>query len=386
MDFAFNDTQEMIRALARDFAREILTDRVEEIEAEENVGHFPPDIYDAMCEAGFLGIAFPEELGGTGAGHDCMTICLEELAKVSPSAATALNISLTPMEAIMLYGTEAQKQAIIPASIAGTDKPAMAFTEPGTGSDPKQLKTVARLEGDTWVINGVKRFISNAQYPGTLLLYALEADTGAVTAFVVDKFCKGYSISTPWDKVGLKGSAVYDIFLDDVEVPNDAMHILGKRGDGFAILKGVTGFGKLGFSSVFLGTLAGALDRARDYITTKTHRDGVITKFQAVQMKFASLLGVYESCRYMVYRAAQLADSPEDPAFVPYSALVKAHVGDQALQGCILAMNLMGSYGVMQEYRVENFLRDALIGPHVEGQTDVQRVIAAGYFATQTLD
>ncbi len=385
MEFKLNEMQEMIRDLARDFAKSALHDRIDEIEAEENVGHFPPDLYQQMCDSGFLGIAFPEAYGGNGMGHDCMTLCLEELAKISPSAATALNITLTPLEAVMMYGTEAQKAAIIPPALTGETNPAMAFTEAGTGSDPKQLKTVARLEGDTWVINGVKRFISNAQYPGELLLYALEADTGAVTAFIVDKFCEGYTISTPWDKVGLKGSAVYDVFLDDVKVPNDAAHILGKRGDGFGVLKGVTGYGKLGFSSIFLGTLGGALDRARDYITTKTHREGVITKFQAVQIKFAQLLAVYESCRFMVYKAAELGGDPFDPNFVPYSALVKAHVGDAALQGCILAMNLMGSYGVMAEYRVENFLRDALIGPHVEGQTDVQRVIAAGYFATHDL-
>ncbi len=382
MEFKLNEMQKMIRDLAHDFAHDVLASRVDEIEADQNVGHFPDDLYQAMCDAGFLGIAFPEEYGGIAAGHDCMTLCLEELAKISPSTATALNISLTPMEAIMMYGTEEQKAAIIPSAISGETKPAMAFTEPGTGSDPKQLKTVARLEGDTWIINGVKRFISNAQYPGVLLLFALEAETGAVTGFLVDKFCEGYSISTPWEKVGLKGSAVYDVFLDDVKVPNDAMHILGERGKGFAQLKGVTGYGKLGFSSVFLGTLAGAMDRAKEYITTKVHRDGVITKFQAVQMKFAELVSTYEACRYMVYRAAAMGDDPSDPAFVPYSAMVKAYVGDNALRGCILAMNLMGSYGVMNEYRVENFLRDALIGPHVEGQTDLQRVIASGYFTT----
>lgn len=380
MDFKLTENQIMIQNLAREFARDVLKDRVEEIEAKENVGHFPGDIYQQMCDVGFLGIPFAEEFGGLDFGYDCLAIAWEELAKVSPSAACALHISMTPMEAIALFGTQEQKEFYLPRAIAGETKPAMAFTEPGTGSDPKQLLTTARLEGDTWVINGVKRFISNAQYPGELLLYAKEADTGAITCFLVDKFCEGYTISTPWDKVCLSGSAIYDVFLDDVKVPNDALHILGERGKGFNILKDVVGYGKLGFSSIFLGCVGGSMDLARDYINTKVHRDGVITKFQAVQLKYAQLLATHETCRLMVYKLASLGNTPEDPAFVPYSALVKSYVGEQALQGCIQAMNLMGSYGVTAEYRVENFIRDALLGPLVEGQTDMQRVITAGYF------
>ena len=380
MEFRLNEDQTMIRDLARSFARDVLKDRVEEIEDRSKVGHFPEDVYQQMCGTGFLGIPFAEDYGGLDMGYDSLVLCWEELSRQSPSAACALHISLTPMEAVALYGTQEQKDFYLPRAIAGETKPAMAFTEPGTGSDPKQLLTTAKLEGDVWVINGVKRFISNAQYPGELILFAREADTGAITCFMVDKFCAGYSISSPWDKVGLLGSAVYDIFLDDVKVPNDALHILGERGKGFNILKAVTGYGKLGFSSIFLGCMSGSLDLAREYITTKKHRDGVITKFQSIQMKYIQLLALYESCRMMVYKAGEMANDPENPAFVPYSAMIKAHVGDQALQGCILAMNLMGSYGVMGEYRVENFLRDALIGPHVEGQTDLQRVAAAGYF------
>lgn len=138
---------------------------------------------------------------------------------------------------------------------------------------------------------------------------------------------------------------------------------------------------KLGFSAVFLGAFGGAVNAAKKYITTKVHRDSTITKFQAVQMKFATMLSKYESCRYMVYNCAETAnDHNRLQEMLGQSALVKAYVGDTAVEGCVLAMNLMGSYGVMKEYQTERFLRDALIGPRVEGQTDVQRVIAAGYY------
>lgn len=379
MEFKLNETQEMIRNLARDFATEVFPDRIEEI--EKNDGHFPDDLYQKMAEAGFMGIAFDEKYGGIGAGYDSFVLAFEELSKVSPSAATSLLITLLPLEAINLYGTEEQKQAFIPSGIEGKTRGSMAFTEPGTGSDPKQLTVTAKLEGDKWILNGTKRFISNAQYEGPILLYAREKETGACTAFLFDKFGKGYSISTPWEKIGLRGSAVYDIFLDNVEVPNDEFHILGKSGDGFNILKATTAYGKLGFSAVFLGTLGGAVDLAKKYIKSKAHRDSNITKFQAVQMKFINMLSKYESCRYMVYNCAETAsDHKRLNEMLGQSAMVKAYVGDTAVEGCVLAMNLMGSYGVMEEYRVENFMRDALIAPHIEGQTDVQRVIAASYY------
>lgn len=378
MEFQLNETQKSIRGLAQDFASKVLSKRIDDI---ENVGHFPKDVYQQMADIGLLSIAFEEKYGGIEAGYDSFVLAYEELAKVSPSAATALLITLLPLEAVNLFGSEAQKAAYITPSIAGEIRGSMAFTEASTGSDPKQLTTTARLEGDTWVINGVKRFISNASYPGPMLLYAKEADTGMCTAFLFDKFTEGYSISTPWEKIGLLGSPCYDVFFDEVKVPNDEFHILGKRGDGFNILKATTAYGKLGFSAVFLGALGGAVDAAKEYIKTKAHRDGTIAKFQAVQMKYATLLSKYESCRYMVYSCGELAnDHSRLPEMLGKSALVKAYVGDTAVEGCVLAMNLLGSYGVMKEYQVERFLRDALIGPHVEGQTDVQRVIAAGYY------
>lgn len=386
MEFKLNETQSTIQDLARDFAKNVLDKRIDDI---EEVGHFPKDVYQQMADAGLLSIAFDEELGGIGAGYDSFVLAYEELAKVSPSAATALLITLLPLEGINLFGTPEQKQAYIPASLTGSYRGSMAFTEAGTGSDPKQLTTVARLEGDTWVISGVKRFISNAAYPGPMLLYANEAETGACTAFLFDKFegeqfVKGYSLSTPWEKIGLLGSPCYDIFLDEVRVPNDAMHILGQRGDGFKILKATTAYGKLGFSAVFTGALGGAVDAAKQYVTTKVHRSGTITKFQAIQMKYATLLAKYDSCRLMVSDCAEVAnDHTRLGEMLGKSALVKAYVGDTAVEGCVLAMNLMGSYGVMKEYQVERFLRDALIGPHVEGQTDVQRVIAASYYLNQ---
>lgn len=378
MEFKLNETQESIQNLARDFAEKVLSPRIDDI---EEVGHFPTDIYQQMADTGLLGIAFDEKYGGIGAGYDSFVLAFEELSKVSPSAATALLITLLPLEAINLFGSEEQKQAYIGPSIEGKLRGSMAFTEPSTGSDPKQLTTTARLDGDTWVISGVKRFISNAAYAGPMLLYAKEAETGKCTAFLFDKPIEGYSTSTPWEKVGLLGSPCYDVFLDEVRVPNDDFHILGKRGDGFTILKATTAYGKLGFSAVFLGAFGGAVNAAKDYVTTKVHRDSTITKFQAIQMKFATMLSKYESCRYMVYNCAETAnDHSRLEEMLGQSALVKAYVGDTAVEGCVLAMNLMGSYGVMKEYQAERFLRDALIGPHVEGQTDVQRVIAAGYY------
>ena len=392
MEFKLTEEQKDIVDLAKEFANEVFTDEFIE-ESEANVGHFPKEIYAQMVEAGFMGITFGEQYGGSDLGYVTFTMAMEELAKISPSAATTLLISLLPLEAIAIFGTQEQKDKWITESVNNPEcRGSMAFTEPSTGSDPKQLKTTAKLVGDTWVINGVKRFISNAQYGGPMLVYAnVDGDPKKCTAFLFEKHKEdgtpvdGYSISTPWKKIGLKGSACYDVFFDDVKVPNTPEHILGNIGDGMPILKATTAYGKLGFSAVFLGALGGAHDKAKKYAIEKVHRDGNITKFQAVQMKYVNLLAKYESCRYLVYKCGEMAnDAHADHKLLNKmageAALVKAYVGDTAVEGCVLAMNIMGSYGVMDEYKVENFLRDALIGPHVEGQTDVQRVIAASYY------
>lgn len=377
MEFKLNESQQMIRDMARDYAQNTLASRVEEIESAEK---FPVDLFGVMAEMGFLSMNFPEAYGGMDLGHMSTSLAIEEISKVSGSAGTVLTVSLLPLETINMYGTEAQKQKYLVPGLQGQGIGSFAFTEAETGSDPKQLTTIAVKTGEgAYKISGVKRFISNAAYEGPMVLFVKEAETEECTAFLVDKFCKGYSLSTPWEKVGFAGSHIYDVFLDEVEVTEE--NILGRHGQGFNILIGATTYGKLAFSAVFTGTMGGAYELAVKYAKEKMCRGKPIAKFPTIQSKIAQIAANTLSAQLMLYKAADDADTIQgDLRRVQCStALVKAYVADLAIATNVMAMNVLASYGVTKEYHVERFVRDSLIGPNIEGSADIQRLIAGGY-------
>lgn len=377
MEFKLNENQEMIRDLARDYAQNYLEPRVEEIESAEK---FPDDLFRVMAEMGFISMNFPEQYGGSDLGYVATSMAIEEISKVSGSAGTVLTVTLLPLEAINMYGTEEQKQKYLVPGLRGDWKGSFAFTEAGTGSDPKQLTTIATKTGEgTYKISGVKRFISNAAYEGPMVLFVKEAEDESCTAFIIDKFCKGYSLSTPWEKVGFEGSHVYDVFLDEVEVTE--ADILGQHGQGFDILIGATTYGKLAFSAVFTGLMGGACDLAKKYAQEKLHRGKPIAKFPTIQSKMAQIAANTLSAQLMLYKAAEDADTIKDDLRKVQcsTALLKGYVADLAVSTNVMALNVLASYGVTKEYKVERFVRDSLIGPNIEGSADIQRLIAGGY-------
>lgn len=377
MEFKLNENQEMIRDLARDYAQNYLEPRVEEIESAEK---FPDDLFRVMAEMGFISMNFPEQYGGSDLGYVATSMAIEEISKVSGSAGTVLTVTLLPLEAINMYGTGEQKQKYLVPGLRGDWKGSFAFTEAGTGSDPKQLTTVATKTGEgTYKISGVKRFISNAAYEGPMVLFVKEAEDESCTAFIIDKFCKGYSLSTPWEKVGFEGSHVYDVFLDEVEVTE--ADILGQHGQGFDILIGATTYGKLAFSAVFTGLMGGACDLAKKYAQEKLHRGKPIAKFPTIQSKMAQIAANTLSAQLMLYKAAEDADTIKDDLRKVQcsTALLKGYVADLAVATNVMALNVLASYGVTKEYKVERFVRDSLIGPNIEGSADIQRLIAGGY-------
>ena len=377
MEFKLNENQRMVQELARDYARNYLAPRVEEIESAEK---FPDDLFHIMAEMGFLGLNLPEAYGGMALGYMSTTLAIEEISKVSGSAGTLLTVTLLPLEAISMYGTPEQKAAYLGPGIEGSFKGSFAFTEAGTGSDPKQLTTIATKQEDgTYRISGVKRFISNAAYEGPMILFAKEAETEACTAFLLNKFCKGYSLSTPWEKVGFGGSPIYDVFLDEVTVTE--ADVLGGHGQGFDILLGATTYGKLAFSAVFTGGMGGACELAVKYAQEKLHRGKPIAKFPTIQTKIAQIAANTLSAQLMLYKAADDADTIHDDLrkVQGSTAMVKGYVADLAIQTNVMAMNVMASYGVTKEYQAERFVRDSLIGPNIEGSADIQRLISGSY-------
>lgn len=377
MEFRLNENQQMVRDMARDYAKNYLQPRLDEIEQAEK---FPEDLFYVMTEMGFLSLCFPEQYGGMDLGYLETSLAIEEISKVSASAGTLLTVSLLPLDAIKMYGSDVQKERYLRPGLEGQFRGSFAFTEAATGSDPKQLTTVAVKTGSgSYRIRGVKRFISNAAYEGPMILFAREEETDACTAFIIQKFCNGYSLSTPWEKVGFGGSHIYDVFLDDIEVTEE--DILGEHGQGFELLLGATTYGKLAFSAVFTGTMAGAYELSVKYAQEKMHRGKPIAKFPTIQSKIAQIAANTMSAQLMLYRAAEDADTIKDDLQKVQcsTALVKAYVADLAISTNVMAMNVLGSYGVTKEYQVERLVRDSLIGPNIEGSADIQRLIAGGY-------
>jgi len=382
MNFEFDETQQSIVNVVQDFAKHELAPHIEFIDKND---HLPGNeaFFKKAGDAGLLGLSFAEEYGGSGLSCETQVIAHEELSKVCPGATIAIATSLAGMEIILKHGTEEQKNKYLPACVAGDLVSGMAFTEPGTGSDPKQLTTTAKDEGDYFVLNGVKRFITNAAYPGPCTFYAKDEDDGTCSAYIVDKFCEGYSLSSEWDKIGFKGSPVYDVFLDEVKVPKK--NRIGAKGDGFKILLSESAVGKMVHGAISLGIMESCQHLAIKYANEKIHRDKPITKFPAIQMKIADICMYTESMRYMTYRCGQLADvDTMSEQFRSYAAMVKTYAAETASKVALLAMNIMGSYGPMKEYNVERFMRDALVEPHIEVVSDVQRLITARYFIEHT--
>jgi len=254
------------------------------------------------------------------------------------------------------------------------------------------LKTTLKKTGEgKYVLNGVKRFISNAAYEGPLVLFALEEIDGkeVVSGVVIDKFCKGYSISTPWEKIGFHGSEVYDIFMDDIEVTED--QILGKHGDGFTQLLGTTAYGKLGFTAVFAGTALGAADIALKYCQEKMHRGKSITKFPTTQLRLSTMLTYAHTAELLLMEAADYCDqnhfASDDVntmrAVQARTAQAKGYAAETATKVATMAVNAMGAYGVCDEYQAERFLRDAAIAPNIEGSGDIQYLIHGMFVASK---
>lgn len=374
MDFTLTKEQMLIQKMARDYAQQAIKPAVEQIEKENAV---PAEILQGLAELDLFGLAMPEQYGGANAGYESYVLAMEQIARVCTGPAMIISAHSLGLGAISNFGTDEQKAQYMPKSCKGEHIASFAFTEPGTGSDPKQLTTTAVKDGDYYVLNGTKRFISNASYPGPLVIFAIESESGKPTGFIVDKLCPGYSVSKPWDKLGWHGGDLVDIYLKDVKVP--AANVLGKLGDGYPILQYGIAYGKIGMNSVALGTTLAAYEEAVHYAKEKTHRGQPIAKFQAIQLKIAEIAMLYESSRWMAYRLGFLANKPKSYRdFAKEAALSKVIVGRNAMEAARHAMDIHGSYGLMNDYEIARIYRDAAMGPQVEGVLDMQKIIVAG--------
>lgn len=375
MDFSFTKEQEMIRDMVRDFAQNVIKPRAIEIDKK---AEFPKDIFDQMGELGLLGLPFPEEYGGSNADTISYALAVEEIGKVCGSTglsyAAAVSLGASP---IHMFGTEKQKQEFLTPLAEGKALGSFGLTEPNAGSDAGGTKTTAVLDGDEFVINGEKCFITNASYAKTIIITAVtgkrEDGRNIISAIIVPTDIKGVKISSNYDKMGVRGSDTAEVVLEDVRVPKE--NLLGDPDAGFKQFLSTLDGGRISIGALGVGIAQAALDKALAYAKERKQFGKPISSFQAIQFKLADMAMEVELARNMVLKAAWLKDNGK-----PYSkeaAFAKLFATETAVRAADEAIQIHGGYGYMREYEVERYLRDAKLLVIGEGTSEIQRLVIA---------
>ncbi len=374
MDFALNESQIMIQQMVRDFAQNELAPVAAELDKE---GRFPHEIIEKMAGLDLFALPFSEEYGGTGDGYLPYVIAVEEISRACASTgityAAHCSIGTGP---VYLFGSEEQKQKWVVPCAKGEMLAAFGLTEPDAGSDASGTKTTAALEGDQWVLNGTKCFITNASHAKIAVITAVtEPGQGArgISSFLVPTDTPGFSVSPPYDKLGLKASDTAEIVLDDVRIPEE--NLIGKRGEGFKQFLKVLDGGRISIGALAVGIAQASLDAALAYAKERQQFGQPISKFQAIQFKLADMATQVELARLGVHRAAWLKDHGKP--FTRESAMAKLHASEVAVKAALEAIQIFGGYGYIKEYPVERYLRDAKLMEIGEGTSEIQRLVIA---------
>jgi alkylation response protein AidB-like acyl-CoA dehydrogenase len=375
MDFSLSKEEQLIQKAAKEFAEKGITPLAGEIDKTNTM---PADVLEGLAELGMFGIQFPEELGGGDAGYLSYILALEQLSKACSGVGMIISVNSVGLAVINAFGTDMQKKKYMPNAIAGKDITSFAFTEPGTGSDPKQLLTTVRRQDDHYILNGTKRFISNANYNGPMVVVAKEEETGKASAFIINKFCEGYSLSEPWEKIGAHGGGLYDVYFKDVKI--STANMLGKNGEGLWVLKIAMVYGKIGLVGLFLGQALAAYENGVKYAKEKTHRgESIANKFEHIKISIADMAMKYDASRWHAYHLGWAADHYKDSMqLVKEAALTKVFVVENAVDIARISMGIHGSYGVMRDYEISQVWRNVILGPQVEGTIPILKIMGAG--------
>ena len=368
MNFELTKEQEAIKRFVREFCDKEVLPIADKIEQEDKI---PDDLIKKIAQLRLFSIPYDKKYGGTGGGYSTSTLVLEELARASGAVAMLVGASYLASIPIDLFGTEEQKARYITQLCQGNGIGSLAFTEAATGSDPKAITTKATLNGDEYVLNGSKRFITAANLDGIIVIFARDGE--GISAFIGEKNKPGYSIPKPWEKLGMHGVALNDIHLENYRVP--AANLLGSAGNGYNILLDTIAIGKLDTSVIVLGCTQAALDEAIKYTKERTVRGKPIAEFQTIQCLISDIAVQLEAARWLVYRLASLVDQGKN--IRTESALTKIFVTEMAVEAVRKAFRVHGAYGYVKDFRIERLLRDINLGEIVEGSNELQRVIVA---------
>jgi alkylation response protein AidB-like acyl-CoA dehydrogenase len=370
------DEQREIRELVRTLARERVAPRAAEIDKS---AEFPWDMVELLREHELFGLPFDEEHGGTGTGALMVLVAIEELSKVCATTGLLLAVQELGSLGLKLAGTEEQKARYLPRLASGEWLPAYALTEPGSGSDSAAMRSEARREGDEYVLNGSKRFITNA---GVAELYTVFAKTDpesghdGISAFVVEAGAPGFEVGRIEPKMGIKGSTTGEIFFNDCRVPAD--NLLGEEGDGFRIAMRILDRSRPGIGAQGLGLAQGATDYALEFARTRETMGKPIAQHQLIAAMLADMETKCEAARGLLYKCGQLIDEGADgPELTKISAMSKLFCTDVAMEVTTDAVQILGGYGYIQEYPVERMMRDAKITQIYEGTNQIQRLVIA---------
>ena len=381
MDFTLSKEHEMARSLFREFAeKEVKPLAIEVDETEE----FPKETVAKMAKAGFMGIPIPKEYGGQGCDVLTYAICVEELAKVCGTTAVIVSAHTSLCcDPILTYGTEEQKQKYLPDLASGKKIGAFGLTEPGAGTDAQGQQTKAVLDGDEWVLNGSKIFITNGKEADVYVIFAITGMiekrgrmTKEISAFIVEKGTPGFTFGTKEKKMGIRGSSTYELIFTDCRIPKENM--LGQQGKGFGIAMHTLDGGRIGIAAQALGIGEGALDRTIAYVQERKQFGRAIGAFQNTQFQLADMATKAQAAQYMVYKAACTKDQYTKDHKTSYNveaAMAKLYAAEMAMEVTTKAVQLHGGYGYTREYEVERMMRDAKITEIYEGTSEVQRMV-----------
>jgi butyryl-CoA dehydrogenase len=376
MDFTLDKKHEMARSLFREFAENEVKPLAQEVDEEER---FPHETVEKLAKYGFLGIPVPKEYGGQGCDILTYAMCVEELSKVCGTTGVIVSAHTSLcMDPIMTFGTEDQKQKFLVPLAKGEKLGAFGLTEPGAGTDAQGQQTKAVLDGDEWVLNGSKCFITNGKEAD---IYIVIAVTGTVekrgkmmkeiSAFIVEKGTPGFTFGTKEKKMGIRGSATYELIFTDCRIPKD--NLLGPKGKGFNIAMHTLDGGRIGIAAQALGLAEGALEATVKYVKERKQFGRTISAFQNTQFQLADMATKAKAAQMMVYRAAKAKDTQE--RYSVEAAMAKLYAAEAAMEITTKAVQLHGGYGYIREYDVERMMRDAKITEIYEGTSEVQRMV-----------
>ncbi len=368
--------QEMIdfRETIRQIATEKIAPRAGEIDRSSE---YPWDIRQLLAEQDILGLPFEEAYGGTGTGTLMLQIGVEEIAKACASSALILMIQELGTLPIQLFGSEEQKQKWLPKCAAGELSPAFALSEPEAGSDPAAMRTTAVKDGDEWVINGQKAWITNAGVADFYVVFATtDRANRRISAFIVESDREGFDPGQLEHKLGIKGSPTGSPSFSDVRVPHS--NLVGEEGKGLSVALGTLERTRLGAAAQAVGIAQGATNYASEYAKERIAFGKPINQLQAIQFKLADMEAGTAAARELLYKACSLADRPQRPADLgKWTSMAKLIASDNAMKATVEAIQVLGGYGYVNEYPVERMMRDAKITQIYEGTNEIQRVVIA---------